>query len=123
MADKGAHFFRCDLQVHTPRDLNWTGVAGVTDEERLTYARALVQACRDRGLQGIGSGAEHQAALYANPFLHPFQLHVKEVLAEEVLAARTNYSYYHSALDNIFASQIADSDQYPGPRQQANCSG
>ncbi len=23
--DKGAHFHRCDFQVHSPRDLNWHG--------------------------------------------------------------------------------------------------
>jgi hypothetical protein len=23
--DKGAHFYQCDFQVHTPRDQNWKG--------------------------------------------------------------------------------------------------
>ena len=27
MIDRGAHFFRCDLQVHSPRDTKWTGPA------------------------------------------------------------------------------------------------
>lgn len=74
MADKGAHFFRCDLQVHTPRDRNWAGVAGVTDEERLTYARTLVQACRDRGLQGIGITDHHDMV---------FVKYVRQAAAEE----------------------------------------
>lgn len=74
MADKGAHFFRCDLQVHTPRDRNWTGVASVTDEERLTYARTLVQACRDRGLQGIGITDHHDMV---------FVKYVRQAAAEE----------------------------------------
>jgi type III restriction enzyme len=59
MSDKGAHFFRCDLQAHTPRDLNWTGGNYITDEERLEYATRLVQACRDRGLQGIAITDHH----------------------------------------------------------------
>lgn len=59
MADKGAHFYRCDLQVHTPRDIQWDGPACVTDEDRQNYAAALVQACRERGLQGIAVSDHH----------------------------------------------------------------
>lgn len=59
MTDKGAHFFRCDLQVHTPRDINWSGNDSVTDEERRAYAGSLVQACRERALQGIAITDHH----------------------------------------------------------------
>ena len=62
MTDKGAHFYRCDLQVHTPRDLNWTGSDRITDADRSAYARSLVQACRDRGLQGIAVTDHHDMA-------------------------------------------------------------
>jgi chromosome segregation protein len=62
VSDKGAHFFRCDLQVHTPRDLNWTGVERITSEDRLIYARQLVQACRERGIQGIAITDHHDMA-------------------------------------------------------------
>lgn len=62
MTDKGAHFFRCDLQVHTPRDLNWTGSNYVTEEERLAYAGRLVQACRERGLHAIAITDHHDMA-------------------------------------------------------------
>lgn len=62
MSDKGAHFFRCDLQVHTPRDTNWTGGTFVTDDERLAYATQLVQACRERALQGIAITDHHDMA-------------------------------------------------------------
>ena len=64
MSDKGAHFFRCDLQVHTPRDINWTGQDVVTNEERRAYARELVQACRERDLQGIAI-TDHHDMLFA----------------------------------------------------------
>jgi len=57
--DKGAHFFRCDLQVHTPRDLRWVGNQCVTDEERMAYAKQLVQACRERGLHAIAITDHH----------------------------------------------------------------
>src|SRR5258708_4527468 len=62
MTDKGAHFFRCDLQVHTPRDINWIGSARVTNSDRFTYASSLVQACRERGLQGIAITDHHDMA-------------------------------------------------------------
>ena len=53
--DKGAHWRRCDLQVHTPRDRNWTGKASVTDEERLAYA--VGSSCRTIcNFRGIASG-------------------------------------------------------------------
>lgn len=57
--DKGAHFYRCDFQVHTPRDLRWTGPSAISDEERLAYSHKLVAACRERGLQAIAITDHH----------------------------------------------------------------
>jgi chromosome segregation protein len=57
--DKGAHFYRCDLQLHTPRDINWKGAECVAEDDRRAYAARLVQACRDRGLQGIAITDHH----------------------------------------------------------------
>ncbi len=51
--DRGAHFYKCDLQVHTPRDINWQGNSAVTDEERRAYATEFVAACRSKGLQAV----------------------------------------------------------------------
>lgn len=59
MADKGAHFHRCDFQVHTPRDLQWTGADRVTEEERMAYATSLVEACRQKGLSAIAITDHH----------------------------------------------------------------
>ena len=74
MSDKGAHFYSCDLQVHTPRDLNWTGSASVTEDQRNDYAARLVQACRGRGLQGIAITDHHDMA---------FVRYVRRAAAEE----------------------------------------
>src|SRR5262245_44653453 len=74
MSDKGAHFFRCDLQVHTPRDINWTGKNAITDDERRAYAKSLVQACRDKGLQGIAI-TDHHDMLFVS--------YVRKAAAEE----------------------------------------
>jgi chromosome segregation protein len=78
MPDKGAHFYRCDLQAHTPRDRNWAGNDAVTDDERMAYARSLIQACRDKGLQGIAV-TDHHDMLFV-----PF---VRRAAAEETDAA------------------------------------
>lgn len=45
-ADKDAHYQRCDFQVHSPRDRQWTGAARTADEERAEYAAGLIAACR-----------------------------------------------------------------------------
>ena len=57
--DKGAHYYRCDLQVHSPRDTNWTGREHVTEGDRYAYATELVHACRERGLQAIAITDHH----------------------------------------------------------------
>ena len=45
-----------------------------TDEERLAYAKTLVQACRDRGLQGLAITDHHDLA---------FVKYVRQAAAEE----------------------------------------
>ena len=65
MADKGAHFYRCDFQVHSPRDGNWTGADCITDDERRAYAEKLVGACRQRGLHAIAV-TDHHDMLFAS---------------------------------------------------------
>lgn len=67
MIDKGAHYHRCDFQVHSPRDLQWVGTACVTDEERITYAAKLVKACREKGLAAIAITDHHDMAFI--PFM------------------------------------------------------
>jgi len=62
--DKGAHFYRCDLQVHTPHDLNWAGSEAVTPEERKTYAEELILACRAKGLDAIAITDHHDFAFF-----------------------------------------------------------
>lgn len=57
--DNGAHYHRCDFQVHSPRDRQWTGADCVTDEERMAYAIGLVEACREKGLNAIAITDHH----------------------------------------------------------------
>lgn len=61
-ADKGAHFYRCDFQVHSPRDRQWTGKPRIDDEARAEYAAALIAACREKGLDAIAITDHHDMA-------------------------------------------------------------
>ena len=72
--DKGAHYSRCDLQVHTPRDINWVGDERVTEQDRRAYARKLVDACRERNLQAVAI-TDHHDMLFAS--------YVRDAAAEE----------------------------------------
>ena len=62
--DHGAHFRECDLQVHTPRDINWHGAGAITDEERRQYANEFVAACRARGLQAVAITDHHDLVFF-----------------------------------------------------------
>lgn len=73
--DKGAHFYRCDLQVHTPRDRNWTGnrfgvntedVASLTDEQkqqitddRVQFAKEYLDKIRNAEINAIAITDHH----------------------------------------------------------------
>jgi predicted nucleic acid-binding Zn-ribbon protein len=62
--DKGAHYYRCDFQVHTPRDARWKGKRFTTDAERRSYATSFVEACRRVGLQAVAI-TDHHDLLFA----------------------------------------------------------
>lgn len=65
--DKGAHFYKCDFQVHTPRDLNWKGAGAATPADRQTYAEEFVAACRQRELTAVAITDHHDLAFF--PFI------------------------------------------------------
>jgi chromosome segregation protein len=62
--DSGAKYYRCDFQVHTPRDINFTGQSLVTDEEREEYSRNFINACRDKGLDAVAITDHHDLTFY-----------------------------------------------------------
>ncbi len=63
--DKGAHFYRCDFQVHTPRDLGWKGATPANPAEREAYAKEFVKACRTKGLSAVAITDHHDVAYFA----------------------------------------------------------
>jgi chromosome segregation protein len=62
--DNGAHFYRCDFQVHSPRDGGWAGADCITDQDRKAYATSLILACRQKGLNAIAV-TDHHDLLFA----------------------------------------------------------
>jgi chromosome segregation protein len=62
--DKGAHFHKCDFQVHSPRDLRWAGGDAITDAERKAYAEELILSCRKKGLGAIAVTDHHDLAFF-----------------------------------------------------------
>lgn len=65
--DRGAHYFKTDLQVHTPRDRGWKGKRPLSNEDRERYARGFVSACRAKGLEAVAVTDHHDIALL--PFI------------------------------------------------------
>jgi type III restriction enzyme len=63
-ADAGAHYFRSDFQVHTPRDRGWKGTKATSLEERAGYAKDFVAHCREIGLQAVAI-TDHHDLLFA----------------------------------------------------------
>jgi chromosome segregation protein len=57
--DKGAHFYKTDLQIHSPRDVNWKGNKPTEPEARLALAARMVQACRERAIGAIAITDHH----------------------------------------------------------------
>jgi len=65
--DRGAKFRKCDFQVHTPRDAQWSGADAVSDAERMLYAEELIKACRTKSIGSIAITDHHDFAFF--PFV------------------------------------------------------
>ncbi len=57
--ENGAHFYRCDFQVHTPRDITWQGPCPTSEDERNKYAEDFIAACRHKALHAVGITDHH----------------------------------------------------------------
>jgi type III restriction enzyme len=63
--DKGAHYLKTDLQIHTPRDLNWVcnGIGiPCTEIERKKYAEDFIKKCRNENIRIIAITDHHDMA-------------------------------------------------------------
>jgi len=62
--DKGARFYRCDFQVHSPRDCNWRGDRPQTEDDRNAYARGFIAACRQKRLDAVAITDHHDICFF-----------------------------------------------------------
>lgn len=62
--DKGAHFFQCDFQIHTPRDINWNGVRPLTKDDKKAYSEDFIRKCREIGLHAVAITDHHDFGFY-----------------------------------------------------------
>lgn len=82
--DRGARFYKCDFQVHTPRDLQWAGEFSevLSDTDRKSYAREFVASCRRKDLNGIAITDHNDLCLFP---------YIREAAAVEVRPDGTAY--------------------------------
>ncbi len=64
MQDQGNHFYKCDLQIHTPRDRNWDGASAVTEEERKAFAVTFIERCRRAKLDVVAITDHHDLCFF-----------------------------------------------------------
>ncbi len=62
--NKGTRFYNCDFQVHSPRDINWTGSKPVSDADRNAYAERFVLACRQKGVNAVAITDHHDLVFF-----------------------------------------------------------
>lgn len=62
--DKGNHYKKCDLQVHSPRDINWRGDNCITDEERKAYSKKFVKECRVADINAVAITDHHDLVFF-----------------------------------------------------------
>ncbi len=76
--DKGAHFYKCDFQVHSPRDRGWTGnkfgvnpddIVNLTadqkkqiSEDRIQFAKEYLEKIRQAGLNAVAITDHHDVS-------------------------------------------------------------
>lgn len=62
--DKGNHYYKCDLQMHSPRDRNWTGAAVVSEAERSGFAVEFIKRCRAAELDAVAITDHHDLCFF-----------------------------------------------------------
>ncbi|MBS0211297.1 MAG: AAA family ATPase [Planctomycetes bacterium] len=63
--DKGAHFHKCDFQVHSPRDRQWNGTRPSDEAGRQSYAESFIQECRKKGLDAVAITDHHDLVFFS----------------------------------------------------------
>jgi type III restriction enzyme len=77
LVDNGGHFYRADLQVHSPRDTQWAGARPGSVSTRDAWAKTFVAAAREKGLHALAISDHHDFAYFP---------HIKRAAAAETFA-------------------------------------
>jgi len=64
MNNLGTKFYKCDFQVHTPRDQQFSGTFCETEEERKIYSKAFISKCRELDLRVVAITDHHDLYFY-----------------------------------------------------------
>lgn len=139
--DKGAHFYRSDFQIHTPRDRNWQPAENrpKTDEERLRYAHEFIAKCRKVGIRAIGITDHNDMCfvkyfqlaaqdekigginpLKQNPIVFP-GVELTSIVGYQVIVlldANADESIQHILLHSVGITPVVDSEE-TGPETRA----
>lgn len=62
LPDRGARYFRADLQVHTPVDKRWPGPEPRDADARARLATSYLKAAKDRGIELVGITEHHDVS-------------------------------------------------------------
>lgn len=62
--NKGARYFKCDFQVHSPRDLKFCGQEYISDTERKVYSENFIKACREKKIDAVVITDHHDLCFY-----------------------------------------------------------
>ena len=62
--NNGARYYKCDFQVHTPRDLQFAGKEYFSEVERKEYSEKFIIACRDKKLDAVAITDHHDLSFF-----------------------------------------------------------
>ena len=104
MSSKGAEFRKTDLQIHSPRDLNWEGVRpeGATREE---YCRLFIEKCVSEGLNAIAI-TDHHEGVYAYKIIETLEKLQAESIRQAMLAPDSRIFYEEPNLPSVIINSV-----------------
>lgn len=80
--NKGARYFKCDFQVHTPRDEQFSGQHYISDADRELYSTNFIKACREKKLDAVAITDHHDLIFYK--YIKQASLDEKDISGNEI---------------------------------------
>ena len=80
--NKGARYFKCDFQVHSPRDEQFSGQHYISDADRELYSTNFIKACREKKLDAVAITDHHDLIFYK--YIKQASLDEKDISGNEI---------------------------------------